>query len=100
MRVKTTMGHNVNLLWVDIQDLPRIWLIPLGLIPQEGLFPWLIYDYTWSGLDAVVLCQTHVEAIHFPQTLLRLIHTIINNNPREGPIFMSKIDLADYYMKV
>ena len=34
------------------------------------------------------------------QKLLCLIHTILNANPQGEPIFMSKIDLVDAYMRV
>ena len=45
-RAQTTMGNIVVLPWADVQDIPGLWLIPLGLIPQEGRQPRLIYDYT------------------------------------------------------
>ena len=38
--------------------------------------------------------------MQFAKTLLRLIHTINNFNLWGGPIFLSKIDLADAYKRV
>ena len=42
-----------------------------------------------------VLYQAHVEAIHFTQTLPRLLCTIFCDNPWVGPILMSKTDIAE-----
>ena len=89
------MGPIIVLPWEDVRDLTGIWLIPLGLIPQGGLHPRLICDYTWSSLNAAILHQVPVKAMQFSWALLHLLHTILNANPRGGPIFMSKIDLVD-----
>ena len=62
---QTYMGHIVVLLWVDVQDLLGLWVIPLGLITQEGRCPRLIYDNMWSGLNMAVLHQDPMDSMQF-----------------------------------
>ena len=49
------MGRTVFLTRTAIHRLPILWLIMVGLIPQEYRCPRLIYDYMWSGLNVAVL---------------------------------------------
>ena len=51
------MGNIVILLSINMNNLTGLWIIPVGLIPQEESRPILIYDYTRSGLNAEVLQQ-------------------------------------------
>ena len=100
LRAQTAIGHIVVLPWADIRYLPRIWIIPLGLIPQEGRYSWIIYDYTRRRINTAFLRQAPAEVMQFFQMLSRLLHTIFNANPWGGPVFMSKIDIADAYIRV
>ena len=54
----------------------------------------------WSSLNSAVLYQYPDEAIQFMCKLPRLLCTILFYNPCRGPIFMSKIDLYNTYMRV
>ena len=100
LRTKTAMGYIVVLPREDVRDLLGLCMIPLGLIPQEGRPPCLIYDYTWSSLNAAVLCQAPTEAMQFTHMVMRLLCTILDTNLWGGPVFMSKIDLVDAYIRL
>ena len=100
LRAQTAIENIAVLPWSNVQDLPGLWLIPLGLILQDGRHLWLIYYYIWNNLSVAVLHQAPAEAMQFFQMLPRLLCTTFNSDPREGPIYMSNIDLADTYTRV
>ena len=57
MSENTAMGRIVILQWCDVKSLMGVYIIPLGLIPQEVRRPRLIYNYMWIFLNTVVLYQ-------------------------------------------
>ena len=67
------MVHIFVLTWHDVHTLVDLWIRPIGLTPQEGRLPWIIYDYTWSGLNKAFLQQAPLETMEFRQTLPHLL---------------------------
>ena len=93
-------GHLLVLLLNAVRDLPQLWLSPAACIPQDDRRDRPIYDYTYSGLNAVVKPTAPHEAMQFGYALPRLLRRIATADPRLGPVFMSKTDLSDAYMRV
>ena len=97
---QTAMGHTIVLLWTVVRRIPGLWLIPVDIIPQEDCHPCLIYDYTWIGLNATVLRKDPPMAMQFRWALMRLLCHILHLDPALRPVFLSKVDLSDMYMRV
>ena len=94
------MGHTIVLLWTVVRRIPGLWIIPVDIIPQEDCHPCLIYDYTWIGLNATVLRKDPPMAMQFRWALMRLLCHILHLDPALRPVFLSKVDLSDMYMRV
>ena len=93
-------GHLLVLPLSIIKHIPHLYLSPAACIPQEGRRDRPIYDYTYSGLNKAVTLSAPPEAMQFGRALPRLLRHIVNADPRLGPVFMSKTDLSDAYMRV
>ena len=48
-----------------VRHLPHLRIFPLGAVPQRNRRPWLIVDYTFSGLNAETLLWAPREAKQF-----------------------------------
>jgi hypothetical protein len=70
-------------------------LSPLGVVPQRDRRPRTIFDYLFFLLndDTIELCPE--EYIQFGRALLHILQKIARSDPRLGPVFLSKIDIAD-----
>jgi hypothetical protein len=97
---QVSYGHICILPWSQAKLLPALRLSPVGSIPQAGRRPRLIYDYTWSGTNRAVRKQAPPEAMQFGGALHRLLHAIVDADPRHGPVHMAKVDLSDAYMRI
>ena len=56
-------GHIELLPLQAVRHIPRLWLSPLAAIQQRGRKPWLIYDYSLSGLNKAFTQAAHKEAM-------------------------------------
>ena len=60
----------------------------------------LIFVFTWSGLNAIADGLVPTEAILFRGALMRILKKVLTVDPRLGPVYLSKADLADAYMSL
>ena len=72
--------------------------IPSGRHPTRVKTPYLILDFTWSGLNKATDRKATEEVMWFRGTLHRSIIHILTAEPRLGPAYLGKLDLADAYM--
>ena len=79
---------------------PNLAIPPLAAIPQQGIKPRLIYDFSWSGLNKAVTQVTHKEAMCFGKSLYIIIDCILAAPPKLGPALLNKVDLKDAYMRI
>ena len=93
-------GYWIVLPFDVVADLPALRLSPLGVVPQRDRRPRLIVDYTYSEVNADTLPLAPKEAMQFGRALQRVFATITQADPRYGPVFMSKIDIADGFYRV
>ena len=100
MVAQTSMGHDVFLPWKSVHRLTRLWIRPVGLMPQDYIHPQLIYDYMWSDINEAVLQYASLEAMQFRISLLCLLRHIMWEYPVLGPVFMSKVNLENEYMHI
>jgi hypothetical protein len=75
--------------------LRELRLSPLGVVPQRDHRPRTISDYAFSNVNKDTSPLAPLEAVQFGRTLHRLLGHIIYANPRFGPVYLSKLDIAD-----
>jgi hypothetical protein len=83
-----------------IQDLPNLRISPIGVVPQRDRRPRTIVDYSFSGINQETCPIAPTEAMQFGTALQRVIETIVNTNPRFGPVHLCKVDIADGFYRV
>ena len=93
-------GHVLVLPLSQVWHLPNLWLLPMAAIPQEGRQPHLIYNYSWSSLNAMVEPCALQEAMHFRAALLQILCKILSAEQVLSSVFLSKVNLLDAYMHV
>ena len=79
----------------EVEDRERLRLSPLGVVPQRDRRPRLINDLTFSGVNAQTVRTGPAEAMQFGHALLRILYQIRHSNPKFGPVYAMKVDIAD-----
>ena len=92
------MGHAVLFSLAALRGLPKLWLLPVAVIPQARRRPRLIFDFTWSGLNEATAQDVPKEVMRFGGTLHHIIWGVLVSDPRLGPVYFGKMDLDDAYM--
>jgi hypothetical protein len=75
-------------------------LSPLGVVPQRDRRPRTISDYTFFGVNHETVALSPAECMQFGKALWRILRHIKSANPHLGPVYMSKIDIADGFYRV
>jgi len=75
-------------------------LSPPGVIPQRDRRPRWIIDYTYYLLNQETLELGPEEAMQFGRALERILYYVRMANPRYGPVYLGKVDLADGFCRV
>ena len=75
-------------------------LSPLGVVPQRDWRPRTICDYTFFGINPQTLPLAPQEAMQFGRALQRSPQRMLRSHPRHGPVFTSKIDIADGFYRI
>jgi len=81
-------------------QLPNLRVSPMGVIPQPSRRPRTIVDYTWAGINADTLDWHPREAMQFGRALQRMLQDIVQADPRFGPVYLMKVDIADGFYRV
>jgi hypothetical protein len=82
-----------------LDDL-QLRLSPLGVVPQRDRRPRTISDYCFSGINHKTLALFPAECIQFGKALWRALRHLKSANPRLGPVYLSKIDIADSFYRI
>ena len=80
--------------WINLR------ISPLGVVPQRDRRPRLIVDYSFSGVNDDTLTLAPRESMQFGRALKRVLRTIVRADPKYGPVYLSKIDIADGFYRV
>jgi hypothetical protein len=83
-----------------VQHLPNLRLSPLGCVPQRDRRPRLINDLTFYEINKQTIRLAPSEAMQFGKALERVLHKIQTADPRHGPVYLCKIDVADGFYRV
>ncbi|CAB9501094.1 unknown protein [Seminavis robusta] len=81
-------------------QLPDLRLSPLGVVPQRERRPRTICDYTFFGVNEETEETAPMEAMQFGKALHRIMTKVHQANPAHGPVYMSKVDIADGFYRV
>jgi hypothetical protein len=79
---------------------PQLRLSPLDVVPQRDRRPRTISDYTFFGLNHETVPVSPSEYMQFGRALWRILRHIKSANPHHGPIYLSKIDIADSFYRI
>ncbi|KAI2499906.1 hypothetical protein MHU86_14576 [Fragilaria crotonensis] len=93
-------GYWVVLPYSEVADLPHLRISPLGVVPQRDRRPRLIVDYSFSDVNTETFQLAPKEAMQFGRALQRVFTTIVHADPRYGPVYLAKIDVADGFYRV
>jgi hypothetical protein len=69
-------------------------------VPQVGRRDRTICDFSFSGVNDDNAAVAPLEAMQFGRALHRLLERIVRANPRYGPVYMSKLDIADGFYRI
>jgi hypothetical protein len=82
------------------KQIPNLRLSPLGCVPQRDRRPRLINDLSFYDINQKTICMAPTDAMQFGRALERVLHKIKNADPRHGPVYLCKIDIADGFYRV
>jgi hypothetical protein len=80
--------------------LPHLRISPIGVVPQRDRRPRTIVDYSFSGVNQETCPIAPTEAMQFGTALHRIVEAIVNANPKFGPVYLCKVDIADGFYRV
>ncbi len=83
-----------------VADLEDLRLSPLGVVPQRDRRPRTICDYSFYDVNGDTVPLAPKDAMQFGRALHRLIAKIVAADPRFGPVYLSKIDIADGFYRI
>jgi hypothetical protein len=92
-------GQWLALPYSAVRDLPNLRLSPTGVVPQRDRRPRPIVDYTYSDVNAGTQ-SVAPDSIQFGTALNRFLQHLERADTRRGPIYLSKTDVADAFMRV
>jgi hypothetical protein len=75
-------------------------LIPLGVVTQWYQRPRTISDYSFFVVNDDTIPLSPSEAMHFGRALQRILRATAHAEPRLGPLYLSKIDIADGFYRI
>jgi hypothetical protein len=75
-------------------------LSPLGVVPQRDRHPCIISDYSFVGVNHETIALSPEECMQFGKTLWRILRHLKSVNPHLGPVYLSKIDIADGFYRI
>ena len=93
-------GYWAVLPYEQERELLGLRVSPLGVVPQRDRRPRLIVDYSFSGVNDDTIPLAPRESMQFGRALQRLLQTIVQADPKYGPVYLSKIDIADGFYRV
>jgi hypothetical protein len=82
------------------KTLPHLRISPIGVVPQRDRRPRTIVDYSFSGINQETCDIAPTEAMQFGTALQRIVATIVNANPKFGPVYLCKVDIDDGFYRL
>ena len=80
--------------------LSDIKVAPMGMLPQRDRRPRLLVDLSIYGLNDATVPVAPVESMQFGRALERILYDVRHANPKFGPVYLQKVDIADGYYRI
>ena len=93
-------GYWMVLPYYCVQHWRGLHVSPLGVVSQRDRRSRLIVDHSYSGVNDDTVALAPKEAMQFGRALHRVMKTVVNADDRYGPVYLSKIDIADGFYRV
>ena len=93
-------GHVSVLPLKAVTSLQNLWLSLVAITPKVGRRLRPIFDFTWSRLNDIAESLDPIEENCFGGALQSILKQVLKSDPRLGPVYLSKLDLADTYMRL
>ena len=92
-------GFYMVLPYECVKDVDHLHLSPMGLVPQRDRRDRIVVDYSYYGLnDATV--PLAADSMQFGRALQRVLQRIYDADPKHGPVYLMKVDVADGFYRV
>ena len=91
-------GQWLVLPYRSIRHLPGLRLSPMGVVPQRDRRPRPIVDYTYSQVNGDTVSHAP-DSMQFGRAFERLLQQVHRADTRHGPVYISKDDVADAFMR-
>jgi hypothetical protein len=75
-------------------------LSPLGVVPRRDRRPRTISDYSFFGVNHETVALSPSECMQFGKALWRILRHLKSANPHLGPVYLSKIDIANGFYRI
>jgi hypothetical protein len=79
---------------------PNFRISPLGAVPQRERHPRTICDYSFFLVNLDTIPLAPAESMQFGSALWRILSAVHQSDPRLGPVFLSKIDIAGGFYRI
>lgn len=93
-------GQWIVLPYHVVRNLPGLRISPIGVVPQHDRRPRTIVDYSFYDINNDTLHLTTLDSMQFGRALDRILHKITHADPRHGPVYLTKVDIADGFYRV
>jgi hypothetical protein len=95
----TAAGQWLVLPYSAVRHLPNLRLSPTGIVPQRNRRPRIIVDYSFYLVNQSTQ-PAAPDSIQFGHAFNRLLHALQRADTRHGPVYISKTDVADAFMRI
>ena len=99
MRDFVEKGFWIVLPLEDAVGLNGLRLSLAGIIPQRDRRDRIVIDYIWSGVNEATR-RLSPDSMQFDHALQRILQHVYDADPRHGPIYMMRVDIADGFYRV
>ena len=93
-------GYCVVLPYHLVRHLPKLWISPMGAVPQCERHPRIIVDYCFSNVNQEAEKGAPPKAMQLGRAPNRVLHCIATVDPADGPVYLMKLDLSDGFYQV
>jgi hypothetical protein len=83
-----------------VLDKANLRISPLGVVPQWDRRPRTISDYSFFLVNEDTVDLAPAKSMQFGRALWQIMNAIAKANPDLGPVYLSKVDIADGFYRI
>jgi hypothetical protein len=81
-----------------VRHMRKLRISPIRVVPQRDRRPRTIVDYSFCDVNEDTAPWAPSKAMQFGRALHRILRRILEVHPRFGPVYISKVDIADGFI--